>query len=171
MAARARLSLAAGLLLAVVATADTAWAHGGPEKVVDDRFVVSLSVAPADDVTQLRFFLRDFRTGRDPADPISFRVRILAEGAPTVVYQSPPLAMASRGADVLHRFPREGFYEIFVEFWLDREPGQIFRPEDWRIWIGGRRSAGDWLPIAVVGALTLAIAAITVTMRHARAET
>ena len=49
-----------------------ALAHGSPEKVIDERFVVTVALAPDGDFTRLRFFFRDFRTGRGLTEPMLF---------------------------------------------------------------------------------------------------
>src|SRR5262245_34681875 len=117
MIARGRFWLAATLLAVLFSSAPTsARAHGGPEKVVGDRFVVSVALGHDNEDTRLKFFLRDFRTGREPVEPVTYRVRILEEGRTSPLYQGPPSAMVGGWTELRYRFPRDGFYEVFFEF-------------------------------------------------------
>src|SRR5438094_2977996 len=70
---RAASSVAAAIVFAwmVLAPAGSALAHGGPEKVVDGRFVVTLALAPTVGGTRLQFFFRDFASGRLVTEPVS----------------------------------------------------------------------------------------------------
>ena len=83
------IGLAAGLLLAALpGVAGRALAHGGPEKVIDERFVVTVALAPDGDLTRLRFFFRDFRTGRGLTEPMSVRVRIAEDDTLTPLHEN-----------------------------------------------------------------------------------
>ena len=92
-----------------------ALAHGSPEKVIDDRFVVTVTLAPDGDFTRLRFFFRDFRTGRGLTEPMSVRVRIAEDETLTPLHEGRADVMGS-WADMLYQFPHDGFYEVILEF-------------------------------------------------------
>lgn len=163
------IALIAALLLA--AAADSARAHGGPEKVIDRRFVVSVALAPAEDATRLRFSLRDFRSGQPLTEAVSYRVRIVPEHAPGARHETPPASFASGRSDVVYRFPGDGFYEVFLEFWLDGEPAQVYRPEDWRIWIGTTAGGIEtWLPVGVAGTAALVTAVVGMSRKRRRRD-
>ncbi len=117
-------------------------AHGGPEKVVDHKYVVSLMLLPAGDAARLRFFFRDFKTGRRLAERVFFRVRIRDEKSGDFLLASPLLSAQDGAGDWLGRFPRDGFYEVFLEFEKSGEPGKIYRPDDWYLWIAAGPGAG-----------------------------
>ena len=139
MPIRWSIGLAAVLLAALPGVAGRALAHGAPEKVIDERFVVTVALAPDGDLTRLRFFFRDFQTGRGLTEPMSVRVRIAEDEAPTPLHDG-HAAVVGSWADVLYQFPHDGFYEVVLEFALDREPARVYRPEDWRIWVGKPRA-------------------------------
>jgi hypothetical protein len=122
------------LVLATLAgAASEALAHGGPSKLVERRFVVTATLWPAGDATRLRFFFRDFRSGRMPVEPLSFRVRILADASRNLVYEGAGGRVEDGRADVLFRVPDEGFYEVVLQFWSDGDPTHVYAPDDWRV--------------------------------------
>ena len=162
--------LAALLLAALAGAAGEALAHGGPSKLVERRFVVTATLWPAGDATRLRFFFRDFRSGRMPEEPLSFRVRILADGSRAPVYEGAGGRVKDGRADVLFRVPDEGFYEVFLQFWSDGDPAHVYAPDDWRVWIGEPGSPRPWRSIAVVATAAVALAMIGVARRHRRVD-
>jgi len=172
MPIRWSIGLAAGLLLAAAlpGVAGRALAHGGPEKVIDERFVVTVALAPDGDLTRLRFFFRDFQTGRGLTEPMSVRVRIAEDEAPTPLHAQ-RAAVVGSWADVLYQFPHDGFYEVVLEFSLDGEPARVYRPEDWRIWVGKPRGLDSrtWAGVAATSALVTMVV-VVISLRRPRAE-
>jgi hypothetical protein len=159
------------LLLAVLAgAAGEAVAHGGPSKLVERRFVVTATLWPAGDATRLRFFFRDFRSGRMPVEPLSFRVRILADRSRALIYEGAGSRVEDGRADVLFRAPDEGFYEVFLQFWSDGDPTHVYEPDDWRVWIGDPGSPRPWSSIAVVATAAVAIGMIGVATWRRRVD-
>lgn len=155
--------LAAWLLLALTGLGTEARAHGGPVKVIEDRFVVTVALWPAAETTRLRFFVRDFRSGRAPAEDLSFRARILEERSRAVICEGAPASVEDGEANVLCHFPRDGFYEVFLQFWLDGEPARVYEPEDWRVWIGEAGGSVGWVSTAVVGTAAVTIVILSVS--------
>jgi hypothetical protein len=127
-------------------------------KVIEDRFVVTVALWPAAESTRLRFFVRDFHTGQAPAEALSFRARILDDRSRAMVCEGASAPVQDGEANLLCRFPSDGFYEVFLQFWRDGEPARVYEPEDWRVWIGEAGSAG-WVSTVVVG-----MAAVTIVM-------
>ena len=163
--------LLAALLLATLAgAAGEAAAHGGPSKLVERRFVVTATLWPAGDATRLRFFFRDFRSGRMPVEPLSFRVRILADGSRTLLYEGAGGRVQDGRADVLFRVPDEGFYEVVLQFWSDGDPTHVYAPDDWRVWIGDPASPRPWRSIAIVATAAGAMAMIGVATWRRRVD-
>jgi len=131
-------------------------AHGGPHKVVDGRVVISLVLVPRDEALALRFAFGDVRSGQPLSAPVVFRVMIREDQGGQWSFESPRMETTGGTGELVHRFPRDGFYEVFLEFERGDEPGRIYRPEDWRVWIGSRGdSARPW----VVASLELILVA------------
>jgi hypothetical protein len=168
---RSALRVLAALLLATLAgPAGDALAHGGPSKLVERRFVVTATLWPTGDATRLRFFFRDFRSGRVPVEPLSFRVRILADRSRAVIYEGAGGRVEDGRVDVLFRAPDEGFYEVFLQFWSDGDPTHVYEPDDWRVWIGEPGSPRPWGSIAVVATAAVGMAMIGVATWRRRAD-
>jgi len=148
MPIRWSIGLAAVLLAALPGVAGRALAHGAPEKVIDERFVVTVALAPDGDLTRLRFFFRDFQTGRGLTEPMSVRVRIAEDEAPTPLHDQ-------RAA---------------VVFSLDGEPARVYRPEDWRIWVGKPRALDGRTLAWVTGTSTLLTMMVVLFLRRPRTE-
>jgi hypothetical protein len=169
MPIRWSIGLAAVLLAALPGVAGRALAHGAPEKVIDERFVVTVALAPDGDLTRLRFFFRDFQTGRGLTEPMSVRVRIAEDEAPTPLHDQ-RAAVVGSWADVLYQFPHDGFYEVVLEFSLDAEPARVYRPEDWRIWVGKPRALDGRTWAWVTGTSTLLTMMVVLFLRRPRTE-
>jgi hypothetical protein len=162
--------LAALVLAALAGAAGEALAHGGPSKLVERRFVVTATLWPAGDATRVRFFFRDFRSGRMPVEPLSFRVRIFADESRTLVYEGAGGRVEDGRADVLFRVPDEGFYEVVLQFWSDGDPTHVYEPDDWRVWIGESGSPRPWSSIAIVATAAVAMAMIGVATWRRRVD-
>jgi hypothetical protein len=157
-------------LASVPGVAGRAQAHGGPEKVIEGRFVVTVALAPDGDLTRLRFFFRDFQTGRGLTVPMSVRVRIAEDETLRPLHDTQAAATGGR-ADVLYQFPHDGFYEVLLEFSLDGEPERVYRPEDWRIWVGPPQDLDGrtWAWVTVTSALlTVVVVAALKSQRNER---
>jgi len=162
--------LLAALLLAALAGGGTeALAHGGPVKVIEERFVVTVALWPAAETTRLRFFVRDFRSGQAPAEALSFRARILEDRSRAVVCEGATAPVQDGEANLLCRLPGDGFYEVFLQFWRDGEPARVYEPEDWRVWIGEAGSAG-WVSTVVVGTAAVTIVILGVSSWRRRGD-
>ena len=157
------------LLAGIPGVMGRALAHGAPEKVVDERFVVTVALAPDGDLTRLRFFFRDFKTGRGLTEPMSVRVRIAEDEAPAPLHEG-RAAMEGSWADVLYRFPHDGFYEVVLEFSLDGEPARVYRPEDWRIWVGKPRPVSIRTWAWAAGTSTLLTMVVVISIKRRRTE-
>ena len=155
--------LAAVLLLLLTGGGTEAVAHGGPVKVVEDRFVVTVVLWPAADTTRLRFFVRDFGSGQAPAEALSFRAHILEDRSRAVTCEGPPAPVEDGEANLLCRFPRDGYYEVFLKFWQDGEPARVYEPEDWRVWIGEGDGSTNWVSTVVVGTAAATIVILGVS--------
>jgi hypothetical protein len=164
------LLLAALLLAALAGVGTEALAHGGPVKVIEERFVVTVALWPAAETTRLRFFVRDFRSGRAPAEALSFRARILEERSRAVICEGASASVEDGEANLLCRLPRDGFYEVFLQFWQDGEPARVYEPEDWRVWIGEAGGSAGWVSTVVVGTAAMTIAILGVSSWRRRGD-
>jgi hypothetical protein len=135
------------------------WAHGEPEKVIEGKYVVSLVLVPQDAKMSLRFFFRDFKTGQRLLVPISFQIKIRDPQAQKFVFESPNLRARNGVGDLIYQFYLDGFYEVFLEFEKADEPGKIYRPDDWYLWIpaGHAAEAHRYYGIIAISALLVAI--------------
>ena len=170
MSARRRATaawLVVALVLAVLGAAGDTDAHGGPIKVVDDLYSVTAVLSPAGEATRLDFFVSEFLTGRSPQQPMSFRIRVVDDDSNVSVCAGLAGALESGRARALCRVPRDGFYEVFLEFWSDREPERVHAPEDWLVWIGEPRT-GRWPATLLIVAAALATVSMGVSVWRRR---
>lgn len=160
----------AAVLLVALTGVGKALAHGGPVKVIEDRFVVTVALWPTADTTWLRFFVRDFRSGQAPAEALSFRARILEDRSRALICEGPPAPVQGGEANLLCRVPRDGFYEVFLQFWRDAEPARVYEPEDWRVWIGEAGGSTGWVSTVVVGTAAVTIVILGVSSWRRRRD-
>jgi hypothetical protein len=150
-----------------------AWAHGVPEKVVDD-LVVSLVLVPGRDAEALRFFFRDRHSGRLLAVPITYRVRLRDDATGAEVEESPGLTTTIGRGDFVPRVPRAGRHEVLLEVERSDRAGRIYRPEDWLVAMGERESAGrvpaGWVLASGLGVLVAVAAWQGMRRRRRRLE-
>lgn len=131
-------------------------ANGEPEKVVEGKYVVSLVLVPQGEEMSLRFFFRDFKTGKRLLVPISFHIKIRDHQAQKFVFESPNMRASNGVGELAHQFSLDGFYEVFLEFEKADELGKIYRPDDWYLWVPAGRAAeahGYYGIIAISGLL------------------
>jgi hypothetical protein len=146
-------------LLILFSAIPSIWAHGEPEKVVEGKYVVSLALTPQGKEMSLRFFFRDFKTGQRFPAPISFQVKIRDPQTEKLVFESLNLRATNGVGDLVYPFSLDGFYEVFLEFEKADEPGKIYRPEDWYVWVpaGQADEAHGYYGIIVISGLLAAI--------------
>ena len=146
------------------------WAHGEPEKVIEGKYVASLVLVPQGAEMSLRFFFRDFKTGQRLLVPISFQIKIRDPRAQKFVFESPSMRARNGVGDLIYQFSLDGFYEVFLEFEKADEPGKIYRPDDWYLWIpaGHAAEAHGYYGIIAVSALLVAISGMAWWSRKKR---
>jgi hypothetical protein len=100
---------------------------------------------------------------------MSVRVRIAEDEILAPLHEGRADVMGS-WADMLYQFPHDGFYEVVLEFSLDREPARVYRPEDWRIWVGKPRPLDirTWAWAAATS--TLLTMVVVISLRRQRPE-
>jgi hypothetical protein len=170
---RDRMIAAAVLLVAsVILFSDSGliWANGEPEKVVERKYVVSLVLVPQREEMSLRFFFRDFKTGQRLLVPISFQIKIRDPLAQKFVFESPNIRTSNGVGELVYHFSLDGFYEVFLEFEKADEPGKIYRPDDWYLWIpaGHAAEAHGYYGIIAISALLVAISGMAWWSRKKR---
>ena len=134
-------------------------ANGEPEKVVEGKYVVSLVLIPRGEEMSLRFFFRDFKTGQRLLVPISFKIKIRDYQAEKFVFESPTTRASNGLGELAYQFSLDGSYEVFLEFEKADEPGKIYRPEDWYLWVpaGHASEAHGYYGIIAISGLLVAI--------------
>jgi hypothetical protein len=134
-------------------------AHGEPDKVVEGKYVVSLVLIPRGEEMSLRFFFRDFETGRKLLVPISFKIKIRDHQTRNFIFESPNMRAGNGVGDLIYQFSLDGFYEVFLQFEKADEPGKIYRPEDWYLWVpaGHAAEAHGYYGIIAISGLLVAI--------------
>ena len=65
------------ILFLIILPAAFVGAHGEPEKVADNKYLIVLSFIPGENDTRLRFFFSDINTGRYLTTPVLARISIL----------------------------------------------------------------------------------------------
>jgi len=145
-------------------------ANGEPEKVVEGKYVVSLVLVPQEGGMSLRFFFRDFKTGERLLVPISFQIKIRDHQAQKFVFQSPNIQASNGVGELVYQFSLDGFYEVFLEFEKADEPGKIYRPDDWYLWIpaGQAAQAHGYYGIIAISGLLVAISGMAWWSRRKR---
>ena len=130
---------AASLLLlinAVVVYAD----HEGPERIVEGKYTVILTIIPiGDDSLNLRFFFRDTQTGRAVSDIVS--TVFINDESGAVIASGKSMDVRDGAGELQYIFPKSGFFEIFLEFRKIGEPNKIYKPSQWHVWVPGKEGA------------------------------
>jgi hypothetical protein len=145
-------------------------ANGEPEKVVEGKYVVSLVLVSLGEEMSLRFFFRDFKTGRRLLVPISFHVKIRDPEAQKFIFETSNLRANNGVGDFAYQFSLDGFYEVFLEFEKADELGKIYRPDDWYLWVpaGQAAEAHGYYEIIALSGLLAAVSAMALWSRRKR---
>lgn len=111
--------------------------HSSPDRVIDDKYHISLILSREHDDMQLRFFFHEFTTGKDIEGPLKYRYALSAGGAATPFFTSPTLSVSNGIGESMYHFPNGGMYETTLEFWFADQPDMIYRPHEWSLWVPG----------------------------------
>jgi len=167
MPIRWSIGLAAVLLAALPGVAGRALATGAGE---GGRRAIRRHrrLAPDGDLTRLRFFFRDFQTGRGLTEPMSVRVRIAEDEAPArSTTGARPWWAAGRTSSTSSRTTGlRGGPRVLP----DGDPARVYRPEDWRIWVGKPRALDGRTWAWVTGTSTLLTMMVVLFLRRPRTE-
>lgn len=121
--------------------------HASPERIVEEKYVVTLLFIPEAEVSKMRFFFRDFKTGRSIETPISFNITISETDSALAIFKSPELSASSGVGDFAYKFPRGGLYTVLMKFKVGDRPGNAYLPDPWSLWVpayGGSENAARY---------------------------
>ncbi len=114
--------------------------HEGPERIVEDKYVVSLSIIPAEGRSgsemNLRFFFKDTRTGKNLEIPIEADVTAEEADTGAIVFEKHIEVLNGVGS-VIYQFPKSEIYTVELSFEKSDEPGKIYGPLHWDVWVPG----------------------------------
>ena len=109
--------------------------HTGPERIVEEKYTVTLLFIPEEAASKMRFFFRDFKTGRSIETPISFNITISEADNALTIFKSPELSASSGVGDFAYKFPKGGLYRILMEFKVGDRPGNAYLLDPWSLWV------------------------------------
>jgi hypothetical protein len=115
--------------------------HAGPERVVENKYVVVMSLFPEGEEMKLGFIFRDFYTGKNILTPLKFKFSLKEETQATPFFESPELAARNGVGEFSYQFPQEGIYIVSLLFKDKESTETVYRPEPWSIWVPGRTSS------------------------------
>lgn len=132
------------ILFAAAATTTAVYAvgadHQGPERIVEGKYAVTLSIVPeVDGSLTFKFFFNDAETGQKVSD-VSPIVSISAQSGEKVIDRK-PLAVENGVAGFNYAFSASGLYDISMEFYQNSDPQKIYTPEQWSVWLPGKSGA------------------------------
>lgn len=137
--------------------------HEGPERVIDGKYVVILSLFPEEEGMKLRFSIRDMMTGKAVTVPVTGTVSLQEAESETKIGEERFTTENGRG-EVVHVFPRDGLYEIALSFETSDTPGKIYESVSWQLWMPGVESGGvplpglsEWLGFSLLGCALLVL--------------
>lgn len=144
-------------LLALAAICPAALAHHeGPERVVDDTYVVLLLLQPQEgNAMRLTFTVRDMHTGKQLTTPMTGIVEFIEADTKKAAMEPQRIAGEGGRATMTTTFPHDGLYNIGLSFRLGNPPGELYQPEAWDVWMPGteKRSlpfgTSEWLTVGL----------------------
>ncbi len=115
--------------------------HIGPEKIVDGKYVVILSLVPEENATgtmRLRFLFRDMQTGKPLLAPVSYNAKII-DDKQQIVFENHSMKAVNGLGEFTYQFPKNGLYKVFLEFEKADEPDKTYKVDSWPIWVPGQK--------------------------------
>jgi len=137
--------------------------HPGPERIVDNKYVVLLHVQPQGEEMQLRFYFRDMKTGKPLQIPISGMVEIKATDTKQPAMENRPFSTEEGKMEMAVLFSEAGAYSVALSFKTTDALEQIHTPEEWGIWIPGKEGAvppfglSEWLTVGLGGSIAILV--------------
>ncbi|MEK7649384.1 MAG: hypothetical protein AAB367_00245 [Patescibacteria group bacterium] len=128
-----------------------AGAHGGEQRVVDGKYIVTMSRAPftprVGTPTKLLISISDIKSGNvlDHDAIMHIRVARLASPGdePQFIFEERDIKAERSTVGYTYDFTEEGFHEIYIDFAFADEPKKIFHAEDYLLDIQPREQASD----------------------------
>ena len=132
---RAGALVVTGLVLCLCFAISPAQAdHATPERVVEDKYVVSLWPTFAGDTAQVRLFFRDLHTGKNLLVPIQYQIEVIQDD--TTVFTGKESTDQGVG-ELSIQLPGAGIYKFRMEFEVSGDENAVYRPSEWSIWAPG----------------------------------
>ncbi|MBI3420786.1 MAG: hypothetical protein HY006_01865 [Candidatus Sungbacteria bacterium] len=143
-----------------VATSSNVFAdHLTPERIVADKYTVILLLIPEGEEMRMRFIFREMQTGKPIPPPIRYQFSIRKENTAEPIVEGGEEEAKSGVGEFVHLFPEGGLYKVTLTFEVAREPGMVYRPDHWSVWVPGvKNSFYDRYPIGfteIAGLATL----------------
>lgn len=126
-----------GLLMFFANTRFVSADHLTPERVVEEKYTIILSVVPEGEMVKLRFIFRDTYTGKNFTIPVTFRVTVRKEGDAAPILVSEVKKAEDGIGELSYQFPSLGLYEISLAFEKGDELGKIYKGDSWPVWAPG----------------------------------
>lgn len=121
--------------------------HLGPEKLVEGKYVVILSLIEEGNAMKLKFFFKDVQTGKQLEIPINFNIKVIDEQK-NIIFENQSLHTDKGISEIIYQFPKNGLYKVFLEFEKADEPGKIYKVDAWSIWVPGQKK-GFFYPVGM----------------------
>lgn len=137
------------ILLAFAGVGERGFAgHASPERVLENKYTVILLFIPNKENSLLRFIFRETQSGRNLSVPVKYSVSIKKTYEGVAVLENRDNETLNGIGEIIRKFDG-GFYDIMLEFETAGEPGTIYRPAGWTLWIPG--SGGNFYKRYLVG--------------------
>jgi len=111
--------------------------HEGPERIVEGKYVVILTLVPEGKAMRLKFFFRDALGGKSLTQQIFLGLKIADEKNTKILIEEKNIEVKNGVGEFVYQFSRDGLYNVFMEFEKADEPGYIYRSAPWSIWAPG----------------------------------
>lgn len=143
--------------------------HDGPERIVDGKYLVSLSIIPVEGRARsemnMRFFFKDTLTGRALEMPIVMDVTAREADTGVIIFEKNVEASGGVGS-IVYQFPKSEIYIVQMNFQKSDEPGKVYGPLTWEVWVPGLVQGDNNYPLGgseIAGFSILAIFLIILT--------
>ena len=138
--------------------------HEGPERIVDGKYTIILSIIPKDNnALDLRFYFNDSETGKIVSDLMP-TISINDDKGSTVL-SGQQITLKDGVASFLYTFPSSGLFSVMLNFYKGGVADKVYRPEAWSVWVPGKEgTSGAGYPIGLSEILSFGLAGTAVAL-------